>query len=634
MTEPTLEEIQKRLAAAKAEQERLNEAESLRLAEKFAAERTAAKAALAELRKKEIEDDRKSNRRAEADDYRRIKEEQGKQWDSFGQKSEGTEKVVAKILPNNPDHVTQKEAEKEIEKLPEADKEKIGWGLNTIGFKVEKMKDDLLVGALNKALRLKKIDKKGTAGRFCIEARDYFIHRGAEALKKAKDQGVFVDTKLGLNIKGKRRGLNISGQTQYIVANIGAFSGNVLRYGRLVADATGLSPSSIPRVVMAAGMATAFASELGKEVRLKNEEVIEKTRIGRKDMAMVGKSHEEQVDWYTGLSLQDQQDIERAQEEAMAIYNNALIKEGKTGGEKVSNAEALKDAYLMQMPKDLQKRLENPSTTNNFIQRIVKNDLMGAISRLNKNIEAIEGDPKLSVEQKESQKEQLVKRQRKSLEDYDRIITQYGTVDELAMGLRYSQTAGKAVVGALQVETLILSVEKIWGALSHALSSSDAPADITTGGHITVPAPESAPMTEVPVAPSAAPDVAETPDTTPPTTPEPAGAQIPVPEPALFSGAPRRDPFVPLVSESTPPPTPDTTPEAVAPVVPPAELTPPPTPEPSALGTEVGAEKLTITFDKRQGRAARSPGLKGAVTGAVSGRFQSTRVSTGFLERS
>ncbi|MFA6177769.1 MAG: hypothetical protein WC694_02650 [Candidatus Paceibacterota bacterium] len=315
--------------------------------------------------------------------------------------------------PKTPEEV---EVEEELKNLSPKDKEKIGWGLSTIGFKVEKAKNDLFAGAFNQAL--KKIDKKGTAGRFFAEMRNGFERDAKVAVKKAED--------------------TTSGKEKHRLSNASLLFGNVVRYGRMVTDLTGASLASPLRYVMMGGMATTRIAEAGKEARLKNEKVIEKTRI---------------------------EDMERAEEEAWNIYYRAW-----DGNISVS-AEALKKAYLMEMPKDLQERLKIPDVANSFIQKILKTDIEGGLALLDIKITKIQGDMGLTHEQKETAIEKLLTKERKNLEDCDRIITQYGTVDGLAMAGRYAQTAGKTVVAVVTVETLALSAEKIFENISRVLTS-------------------------------------------------------------------------------------------------------------------------------------------------------------------
>lgn len=343
---------------------------------------------------------------------------------------------TGEINPKDPDVIDAdfKEVEKEIGDFSPEDKEKIKFGWTTFGFWVEKKKDDYFADVFDKSLS--KIDKKGTTGRFCTELRDRFVRNSKEAAKKANEASAFSDTKLGINIKGKKRGVNISAGEKKAISNFGNFSGNFLKYGRLIFDATGITIGSANRVAMAVGMATAVLAEAGKEARLKNEEVIEKTRI---------------------------QDVDLAYDEAKKIYERAQVR-GKT--ENVS-AEALKNAYMMEMPKDLQERLKRPDVANGFWQKWIKKDLESGLFLLNKNIEKIEKNQKFSPEQKEVEKEKLITKQKKNLEDYDRIITQYGTVDMASMVLRYTQTAGKATVAVLQVETLFIGADKICETMSN-----------------------------------------------------------------------------------------------------------------------------------------------------------------------
>ncbi|MFA6257624.1 MAG: hypothetical protein WC671_01265 [Candidatus Paceibacterota bacterium] len=329
--------------------------------------------------------------------------------------AEENKKQKEKTNPKTPEEI---ETEKEIENLSPEDRGKIGWGLSTIGFKVEKAKNDLFAGAFNKALN--KIDKKGTTGRFFTEMQKGFERDAKVAFKKAED--------------------TTSGKEKHRLSNASLLFGNLVRYGRMVTDLTGASLASPLRYVMMGGMATARMAEAGKEARLKNEEVIEKTRI---------------------------QDVERAEEEAWKIYEKAQQKEQQGN----VSAEALKNAYLMEMPKDLQERLKIPDVANSFIQKILKTDIEGGLALLEIKITKIQGDGGLTHEQKEAAIEKLLIKEKKNLEDCDRIITQYGTVDGLAMAGRYAQTAGKTIVAVVTVETLALSVDKMFESVSHLLTS-------------------------------------------------------------------------------------------------------------------------------------------------------------------
>lgn len=358
----------------------------------------------------------------------------------------------------------------EIAGMPDADKEKLGLGLSIIGYRVEKMKDNFFVNTLNLSLAVWG-DKRGTTGRFITELKNSFVRDAEEAEKK------------GLAIQ---KGENKSKFRQ--VGNVGMLTGNVLKYGRIVADVTGASIANPLRYVMMGGMITARAAEAGKEARFKSDKLLEKTQI---------------------------QDAEVAAEEAWKIYENAGGKVGdaieengvlkyEDGGVTNVSTEALKNAYLMEMPADIQERLEDSTEAYNFVGAIMRKQIGVRLNRLQKKIEwigfnkwdkdAITEDGKkgayiqsLSPEQIEIEKQKLLESWKKELMDYDRMITRYGTVDQLAMTAKYAQTAGKAVVLGMQIETAyksLTNIPKLWEHLSHMLSSHSEVLPAGVAGHL------------------------------------------------------------------------------------------------------------------------------------------------------
>lgn len=347
--------------------------------------------------------------------------------DEFGER-ENREKIENIDIENQTLLLVDIEKAKEIfEKLPEENKQKIGWGLKTLGFKVEQKKNNFFATVFNNIS--KKLPEDKTTSRFCKNLEKGFIEDSEKAFKTAEK----------ITNKEEKHGIQ----------NTGLLFGNILRYGRMVSDFTGISFASPLRYVMMGGMALSRGARAATATRLENEDLIEKTRI---------------------------QDADKAAEEAWKIYELAQKKEGT---ENVS-ANALKNAYLTEIPKDLQKRLEEPGTANNLIQNVLRRYLEYSIDKINSKIEKIEDDTTLSQKEKEIKIEIILNKQKEKLSDYDGMLTQTGTIDELAMAGRYAQTAGKVIVAAMTVETLYLSYEKISGLLSHILSGSDSSIPIHT----------------------------------------------------------------------------------------------------------------------------------------------------------
>ncbi|CAN5126468.1 hypothetical protein BH11PAT3_BH11PAT3_0320 [soil metagenome] len=348
------------------------------------------------------------------------------------EKSTEREDEIFEYLPESETREVN-EVKKEFEAMPEEEKEAIKIGLGNIGFAVDEKKNNFFAGVFNQASKIG--NEKGTVARFAGALRDSFVRDAESAHSKSVDV-----------TKGNKKN----------VGNTLSLFGNVLKYGRIVSDVTGKSLASPLRYVMMAGASVARVADAGKEARLQNEEVIEKTRIA---------------------------DVEKAEEEAWAIFEQS-----KKGNEdKPVNAKDLQKVYMDRMPADLLERLGRDSVgesniANRIVQSVVKNDIEGAVMRLNKKIEKIESDTELTEADKETKKQKLLNDQKANLLDYDRIITQYGTVDTLAMAARYSKVAGKTAVTAVSVETLALSVEHLWENLSRVLTHTETHAAIAGVG--------------------------------------------------------------------------------------------------------------------------------------------------------
>jgi len=302
----------------------------------------------------------------------------------------------------------RKELEKELSKMPEKEREKVGLGLRNLGFFVEEKKNRFFSRVMEAALR--KVDERGAMGRFLSSLGETFSRDAERARKK------MGEAERG----GKGRLLNAN----YLV-------GNVLKYGRVLADTVGYTAASPLRYVMAGGMFFARGAEAAKEARLKNEEVIEKTRVF---------------------------DIDEAAEEAWKIYEEAR------GGREEVSREELERAYERNIPRDLIRRLKEkpePGLASGILQKIIKKDVEMWVKRINGKIGKIEKDASLPESEKESRKEKIINKYSKRLKSFDRIVSQYGTVDSLAMGAQYAETGAKALVAGMVAETLALSVEKL-----------------------------------------------------------------------------------------------------------------------------------------------------------------------------
>ena len=282
----------------------------------------------------------------------------------------------------------------ELEKLPEDERKKIGLGLRNVGFFVQEWKSRRLAEVCGKIVS----DKQP-------ESIRSFLSSLAETYKK--------DEKSAREKIEKREESGSAGQR---VQNVGYLVGNIMKYGRTVADVVGWTAGSPLRYAMAGGQFFSRVSEAAKEARLKNEKVREATRI---------KNEEEAAD------------------EAWKIYEMAISKSQTS--KKGVRKEDLNRAYAENLPEDLLNRLKRsePGTAS------------GMLSRLGQTI--LRKDVEWAIKHGKFSESSFKKR----LAEYDKMVGHYGTVDALAMGARYAESGGKAVVAGVQLESAYMLVKNL-----------------------------------------------------------------------------------------------------------------------------------------------------------------------------
>lgn len=316
------------------------------------------------------------------------------------------------------------EVQKELEKMPEEEREKIGLGFSNMGYWVEEKKNGLYSRIFNKVAE--KGSEDGTLQRF-------FGALGANAEKKATDAHKKME-----EIEGGNGGVRKQ------MGNVGYLSGNAIKYGRTIGDIVGFTAGSPFRYVMLGAQTFTRGIAASREARLQNKEVAEKTKVA---------------------------DEERAAEEAWSLYEEAK----EANGGEIPNGEALSKMYRENLPEDLLSRLERNSDTGvmSFLGSILRKDIEFELIPINNRLIEIEEDDALSPEQKEAAKEKILAKMEDRLHDYDRMISDAGNVDALAMGARYAETAGKTVVGAMMVESVALAAKSIWEHAGHMFAGTE-----------------------------------------------------------------------------------------------------------------------------------------------------------------
>lgn len=307
----------------------------------------------------------------------------------------------------------------ELAAMPEAERRGIKDGLYNIGFwtQIGKCKG---FAKTFEWLASKK-DKNSTTGRFLASLATTY----REDERKAQKQ-------LERKEETGKGGL----------AGAGYLSGHAIMVGRAVGKFFGYT-TAIPLTALMGSAFLARNFEAMKTARLKNEEVLEKTRI----------------------------DQEKAWDEAHEIYKTA--EEKKEAGQKVT-AEDLKKEYAKKLPKDVLERLgkkTEPGTASAFLEYIFRKNAEWQMERIEGKIETIEKNSGLSEEQKQKEKDFIFEKYKKQLSDYDGMISAVGEIDTRAMLAKYGQTAAKGAMYGMMAESAGTALKGAWDRLVEFFSS-------------------------------------------------------------------------------------------------------------------------------------------------------------------
>lgn len=310
----------------------------------------------------------------------------------------------------------EKEAQElraELERTPEGEREKISVGFRNVGFFVEEAKNNFFA----------RVFKELSEAHAKLETSDVVTRKEAPTPGKKSVVGKFMG-QLGKRFneeaeKARERIETIEKtKDRETLANAGYLFGNAVKLWTITSGAV-----TMPlRAIAMGGMAFSRGTDAAKEVRLENEKVIEKTRI---------------------------EDMNRAAEEAWKVYEAA---KGRAGTKAVG-VKDLEKAYREQLPKDILARLEaktpeQPNLMNRAMQGFMKVHIERSVKRLERKTAKIEANEKLTAKEKSAKRERLFNRFDRRLHDYDRVVGQFGTVDALAMGLRYAEIGGKVATYA------------------------------------------------------------------------------------------------------------------------------------------------------------------------------------------
>jgi hypothetical protein len=402
-----------------------------------------------------------------------------------------------KVEANSPSKEDQekalaKELVEKFEKMNPQERFNASLRIQNLGFQVEKYKNMTFGGVFSKVGAM--AETESTSGKFMQVMGEMFKakadrnNRTIQALEKLKTE------KKGSSIFTK-------------FSNMSLLTGNAIKAVR-IGTAAGFP---VITTAMMGAMAAGTVLEAGKETRLRNQEVINKTRISDENLSdeeqlnswdayvklhpdaptLVGKEREEAIE-----KAHEQFALAKAQDEAIELMNAALRNNGiaidqKTpeeiakmsekdqvtynakmrAGAEIVSAKDLERAYETRIAKNLEERLdrydelrEEESLTSKFTTSLTSKYLHWAVESTQKKMNAIEVDSTMTAGQKKTKQEEIMNRFGRSqmLKDIDRMLSQQGTLDKTALWLRRGEKMSKAVFVGIALESLHESIPRLY----------------------------------------------------------------------------------------------------------------------------------------------------------------------------
>jgi hypothetical protein len=348
-----------------------------------------------------------------------------------------------------PVETPEREIASQIEQLPEEQRFSVGAALETIRYDVARGVSETasyVFSGVGERLN------GGATGRFFKAIGDVYAERAEENSTQLKE---LVETRKS----GSQAGIRYQD-----IANVGSITANALRYGRILADAAGYTASAPLRWVTLGATLTKEAADITKEARFTYDEVKEKTRV---------------------------RDIEDAEREAWAIYERALKNKGidsldAANGMGVSSKEIL-DAYREEMPKDILRRLSEepvPGTGTKIIEGMYRRYMAWRAEGIERKIIEIEKGEE-SSDMKAIRKRELLLRfgRSKVLNDFDRMLSQQGPIDRIAMNADIGAKISGAVVYGVMGQSITILFDRIFDAFSERGSEMVPAGPISTSIH-------------------------------------------------------------------------------------------------------------------------------------------------------
>jgi len=111
---------------------------------------------------------------------------------------------------------------------------------------------------------------------------------------------------------------------------------------------------------------------------------------------------------------------------------------------------------------DRLSKSKGENVAQSFLMKMMQKPMEFSAKRLDKKIQAVENNSKLSPEEKKARKNNLLDNYSRILNDLDGTVSQAGEVDTIVAGLKYAEVGGKVIMAGVMAKTVYDILEKTW----------------------------------------------------------------------------------------------------------------------------------------------------------------------------
>ncbi len=347
----------------------------------------------------------------------------------------------------------------EIESLPDDKKEKVKYGLNTLGYRIDKWKNEKIANILEKSATKFKNPNENNQDLRDQDTLTRFLHGLASGRRGKAEQ---VENIIN-NTQNKQGGFLTS------AGNIGRPIGTALKISRILSDVGAGAPL---RSVMLIASGVEEISRGTKEARLSGDDVLRKKAERNTSLkwhekeAIIKKGQKE------GKTIEEIEEEISIQETARETANNLDNTLYGSLTRKMRSYDELKESRqrLQRVARSISKGKKKNINKLDEARLMLAGMSQGVaqwqnkfwLSRVEKKLNKIENDDKLASSKKELKKQKLFASYENKLTEMERMISGYGTIDVLAMTAKNVETASKGVVLAMMADTLYKAATHVY----------------------------------------------------------------------------------------------------------------------------------------------------------------------------